>query len=88
MLSFWGCNNSNNKLNQSAAESTAKQFITQNAIYSDARILGESGTFSEEGITSISPISQFSESDASMVISFDYKVSPEFDFLKLKFNKY
>lgn len=86
MSSLLGCKNSNPELNQTAAEITAKQFISQNVIHSDVRNWGESGTFGEEGITNISPLSQFTESEASLVISFDYKVSPEFEFLKLKFN--
>jgi hypothetical protein len=73
----------NKKLNQESAENAIKEFVTQNSFDTGS---GQGGSFSVNSITSIEPISQFSETEASSIVHFDFQDSYANDKLVLKFN--
>jgi len=73
----------NKKLNQENAENVIKEFANQNCFNA---CLWQKGSFSANSITSIEPISQFTESEASAIAHFDFQDSYAEGNLVLKFN--
>ena len=79
---FFSCD-TNKKLDQKSAEETIKEFVAQNSFSAGT---WQAGSFSVNSITSIDPISQFSEIEASSIVHFDFQDSYSNEKLVLKFN--
>jgi len=73
----------NKKLNQESAEKAIKEFVAQNSFGAGT---WQEGSFTAESITTIEPISQFSETEASSIVHFDFQDSYANGKLVLKFN--
>jgi len=73
----------NKKLNQESAEKAIKEFVVQNSFGAGT---WQEGSFSVNSITSIEPISQFSETEASSIVHFNFQDSYTNGKLVLKFN--
>ncbi len=74
----------NQKLNQENAEKAIKEFVSNNS-FGGGGNWGQSGTFNVEAITKIEPIAQFSETQASSVVNFNYHDAYAGENLTLKF---
>ena len=77
--------NNSKKINQENAENTIKQFVSTNS-FGSGNNLGVSGSFNENSINSIEQISQFTETEASSIVHFNYKDAFANENLILKFN--
>lgn len=77
---------SGKKLNQEIAERTIRQFVSANSFGGGGSNWGESGSFSENSISSIEEISQFTETEASSIVHFNYHDAFADGNLVLKFN--
>lgn len=77
---------SGKKLNQEIAERTIRQFVSANSFGGGGNNWGESGSFSENSISSIEEISQFTETEASSIVHFNYHDAFADGNLVLKFN--
>ena len=82
LLFFISCD-TNKKLNQENAEKAIKEFVTQNSFEAGT---WQKGSFSANSIISIEPISQFSETEASAIVHFDFQDGYPDGKLVLKFN--
>lgn len=85
---YYGTENANNKtlekkLDQRLAENTIKKFISENS-FSEGN--WQQGSFNIGSINSFEPIVQFTESEASSKVSFNFQDSFSNDKLTLKFN--
>lgn len=76
---------SNKKLDQSNSEKVIREFVQNNA-FNGGGNWGQQGSFNESSITSIEPISQFSETDASQIVHFNYRDAFAGENLSIKFN--
>jgi hypothetical protein len=75
----------NKKLNQENAEKVIKEFVSKNGFGGNGS-WGQQGSFDVNSITSIEPITQFSETEASTVVHFNYHDAFAGKNLTLKFN--
>jgi hypothetical protein len=72
----------NKKLYQSGAENAIKEFVEANSFEAGT---WQQGSFSVNSILSIEPVSQFTETEASTVVHFDFQDSYSNEKLVLKF---
>lgn len=77
---------SGKKLNQEIAERTIRQFVSANNFGGGGSNWGESGSFSENSISSIEQISQFTDTEASSIVHFNFHDAFADGNLVLKFN--
>ncbi|MBL0202162.1 MAG: hypothetical protein IPP81_19000 [Chitinophagaceae bacterium] len=80
---FVSCD-TNKKLNQVNAEKAIKEFVSNNALKGSGS-WGQTGTLNVEAIQKIDPISQFSETQASAIVNFNFHDSFSDGNLILKF---
>ena len=75
----------NKKLDQDNSAKAIYNFFAQHPFTESYRDYDEQGDINTKHITTIEPLSQFSDKEASTVVTFDYKVSKYHPYLKLKF---
>lgn len=76
---------SNKKLEQADAENAILEFV-QNNSFGSGGSWGQQGSFDVNSISSIEPISQFTETEANSIVHFDYQDAFANGNLGLKFN--
>ncbi|HMC99265.1 MAG TPA: hypothetical protein VKH37_03900 [Ferruginibacter sp.] len=79
------CGNGNQKLEQANAEKAIKGFVESNS-FTGSGSWGQQGSFNVNSITSIEPVSQFSDAEASSIVHFNYHDAFSNGALTLKFN--
>jgi len=76
---------SNKKLEQVNAEKAIKEFVQTNS-FGGGGSWGQEGSFDVNSISSIEPVSQFSETEASSIVHFNYHDAFANGNVTLKFN--
>jgi len=76
---------SNKKLEQADAENAILEFVQTNS-FGGGGSWGQQGSFDENSILSIEPISQFTETEANSVVNFNYQDAFADGKMVLKFN--